>query len=113
MKKTLRMTEPAGMNPKMTVPKKPKKRKPPNPYKAPMSVKRYYSGLEDGIRLLEKDLYANLEDKSFITQEELMQLIKERAARNVQTQKVKLIALEKEKTKKKIKEWEEKEWESI
>lgn len=113
MKKTLKMIEPAGMNPKMTVPQKPKKRKPPSPYKAPITVKKYYKGLEDGIRLLENDLYANLEDKSFITQEELIQLIKERAVRNVQTQKVKLIALEKEKTKKKIKEWEEKEWESI
>lgn len=111
--KTLRVKEAAGMNPKMTVPPKPKKKKPPSPYKAPTTVRNYYKGIGDGINLLADSLCDYLEDKPFVSQEEMIRLIRERARSMKQSQSLKLSILEKEKTKQKIKKWEEDEWESI
>lgn len=111
--KSLRIKEAAGMNPKMTVPPKVKKKKAPKPYKAPMSLKKYYEGISDGIQIFENDLYECLQDKPFISQDELIQLIKDRSARVRQSQSLKLTKFEKEQTKQRIKDFEEKEWESL
>ena len=95
-----------GMCPEMTAAKK-KKRKKPNPYRAPLSVKRYYKGIHYGVDLLRDDLLGLIDD------EDLKALIKDRAKNVKVSSSLKLTALEKQKTKEKLKEWEDKEWESI
>ena len=102
--------KPTGMCPNLTKPKKTVRKK-PNPYKAPITIKRYYKGIEYGIQVLRDDLLNELPDT--ITKEELESLIKYRANRMVAASKQRLSLLEKRKTKEKIKEWEEKEWESL
>lgn len=99
--------KPAGMCPNMATPPKPKPRKKPNPYQAPITVKRYYKGIAYGVDLLRDDLLNLIED------EELKKLIKNRAQVLKTSSSNKLINLEKQKTKQKLKEWEEKEWESL
>ena len=99
--------KPAGMCPNMGTPPKPKPRKKPNPYRAPLPVKRYYKGIAYGLDLLRDDLLNNVED------EELKALIKERARILKASSALALTNLEKQKTKQKLKEWEEKEWERI
>lgn len=101
---------PAGMCPYMVrteTAKAKTKRKKPNPYKAPTSVKRYYDGIAYGIDVLRDDLLSKIED------EELKTLITGRARTMKLVSSNKLARMEKEKTKKKMLEWEEKEWEHI
>ena len=100
------------MCPKMTTPVKTKPRKKPNPYKAPTTVKRYYAGIDYGIHLLRDNLIDTLKVKGLLTsdiEEEIRQTSKVTASVSSR----KLTELEKQKTKQKIKEWEEKEWERI
>ena len=107
MKKRMKQSKaPAGMCPNMTVERK-KPRKKPNPYRAPITVKRYYSGIHYGIDTLKEDLCSLIED------EDIKTLIKERAKAVKVGASKKLTEMEKAKTKQKLKEWEEKEWESI
>ncbi len=106
-RRTLKKPTSAGMDPKMTVPPKKKPRKKPNPYKAPITVKRYYKGIAYGIQLLRDDLLGQIED------EELKRLIIDRAGVMMAASSRKLTELEKKKTKEKLLEWEEKEWERI
>ena len=87
--------------------KKPAKRKKPNPYKAPPTVKRYYSGIAYGIDLLRDDLIDSCDNDI------VKQWIKDRAHRLKQSSSKKLTDLEKKKTKEKLKEWEEREWENL
>ena len=87
--------------------KKPAKRKKPNPYKAPPTVKRYYSGIAYGIDLLRDDLIDSCDNDI------IKQWIKDRAHRLKQASSKKLTDLEKKKTKEKLKEWEEREWENL
>lgn len=94
------------MSPQMTQ-KKPAKRKKPNPYKAPTTVKRYYAGISYGIDLLRDELIALIDD------EEQKQLIKDKARYLKSASNKKLTELEKQKTKQKLLEWEEKEWENL
>ena len=95
-----------GMCPKMSEPKKITRRK-PKPYKAPVTVKKYYKGINYGIDLLKEELINMIED------EETQALIKDKAAKLKISASLKLTNLEKQKTKQRIKDWEEKEWESI
>lgn len=106
-RRTLKKPTSAGMDPKMTVPPKKKPRKKPNPYRAPVTVKRYYKGIAYGIQLLRDDLLGQIED------EELKRLIIDRAGVMMAASSRKLTELEKKKTKEKLLEWEEKEWERI
>lgn len=106
-RRTLKKPTSAGMDPKMTVPPKKKPRKKPNPYRAPITVKRYYKGIAYGIQLLRDDLLGQIED------EELKRLIIDRAGVMMAASSRKLTELEKKKTKEKLLEWEEKEWERI
>lgn len=106
-RRTLKKPTSAGMDPKMTVPPKKKPRKKPNPYRAPVTVKRYYKGIEYGIKVLRDDLLSQVED------EELKKLIAKRAGLMIGVSNKKLTDLEKKKTKEKLLEWEEKEWERI
>lgn len=106
-RRTLSRPTSAGMDPKMTVPPKKKPRKKPNPYRAPVTVKRYYKGIAYGIQLLRDDLLGQIED------EELKRLIIDRAGVMMAASSRKLTELEKKKTKEKLLEWEEKEWERI
>ena len=87
--------------------KKPTKRKKPSPYKAPPMVKRYYSGIAYGIDLLRDDLIDHCDNDI------VKQWIKDRAQRLKQSSSKKLTDLEKKKTKEKLKEWEEREWENL
>jgi len=87
--------------------KKPTKRKKPNPYKAPPTVKRYYSGIAYGIDLLRDDLIESCDSDI------VKQWIKDRAQRLKQASSKKLTDLEKKKTKEKLKDWEEREWENL
>lgn len=105
--KKLKRPVPCGMCPKMTSQPKRKPRKKPSPYKAPVMVKRYYKGLNDGMFLLRDDLLEHIED------EEIKQIIKERTWRLTAAQSKKLTEMEKQKTKEKIKKWEEEEWMSL
>lgn len=107
MKKRLRVDNPAGMCPMMTKPPAKKPRKKPNPYKAPITVRKYYNGLNDGIRILRDDLLNLIED------DEIKEIISNRAKVMAAAQSKRLTELEKQKTKQRIKNWEEKEWESI
>ena len=95
-----------GMCPNMTV-IKPKKRKKPNPYRAPLTVKRYYSGIKYGIELLKESILESVED------EELRDMIKEKARVETFRTTRALTELEKKKTKEKMDKWEEEEWEKI
>lgn len=106
-RRTLKKPTSAGMDPKMTVPPKKKPRKKPNPYRAPVTVKRYYKGIAYGIQLLRDDLLGQIED------EELRKQIIDRAGVMMAASSRKLTELEKKKTKEKLLEWEEKEWERI
>ena len=106
-RRTLKRPTSAGMDPKMTVPPKKKPRKKPNPYRAPVTVKRYYKGIAYGIQLLRDDLLGQIED------EELKRQIIDRAGVMMAASSRKLTELEKKKTKEKLLEWEEKEWERI
>lgn len=103
--------KPAGMCPNLTKPVV-KKRKKPNPYRAPLTVKRYYKGIEYGMRTLKEDLLITLLEKGLLT-DEIKETIQYRTTRLISGSNKKLTELEKRKTKQKIKEWEEKEWESI
>lgn len=99
--------KPRGMCPEMTKPKKKPQKRPPKPYRAPRTVQSYYRGIKYGIQLLQEDLGENLTD------EDLINLINERArVLKIKTTSA-LTNLEKEKQKKKMLEWEEKEWEAI
>ena len=95
-----------GMCPKMSEPKKVTRRK-PKPYKAPVTVKKYYKGIHYGVDLLRDSLLESIED------EDIKSLIKDKAAKLKVSASLKLTNLEKQKTKQRIKDWEEKEWESI
>lgn len=112
MNKRMKTAESAGMNPKFTEPPKKKRRKKPNPYRAPNTIKRYYAGIEAGIRILENDLLTQLEGHD-VTKEELIEMIRFRSGRMIAGSKKKLIELEKQKTKERNLKWEEKEWESL
>lgn len=111
-KMRVRDEKPTGMSPNMATPPKPKKRKKPNPYRAPNTVKRYYAGIGYGVHLLRDDLLNRLEQDGLLT-DELSHLIRERSRALVASSAKKLAELERQKTKQKMKEWEEKEWESI
>lgn len=100
--KTKKQT-PSGMCPNMTK-KAATKRKKPKEYKAPLSVKNYYKGIAYGVDLLRDELLELIED------EETKEMIKLRAKVLKTTSGAKLKELEKQKTKQRIKEWEEKEW---
>lgn len=102
-----REVSPSGMCPYLTQPVKKKKRKKPNPYRAPNTVKRYYAGIHYGIDALKEDLCGLIDD------ENIQCLIKERAKALKVGASKKLTEMEKAKTKQKLKEWEDKEWESI
>ena len=107
-----RDSKPTGMCPNMTAPVKVKPRKKPNPYRAPNTVKRYYAGINYGLQLLRDDLIKTLKEKELLT-EELEKEIKESSKSLAISSSRKLTELEKAKTKQKLKEWEEKEWERI
>ena len=94
------------MSPNMTK-KKPTKRKKPNPYRAPNTVKRYYAGIAYGIDLLKDALVESSND------EVIHQWIKDKASNLKRLSSKKLTDLEKQKTKEKLKEWEEREWENL
>ena len=97
----------AGMSPDITKPKKTPPRKKPNPYKAPLHVKRYYKGIAYGMDVLRDDLIQLIDDENIQT------LIKDRTRILKIASNATLTKLEKQKTKQKIKEWEEKEWEHV
>jgi len=107
-----REEKPTGMCPNMATPPKKKPKKKPNPYRAPNTVKRYYKGIDYGIHLLRDELLNTLEEKGLLT-DELKEVIKTKAQYTAMASTKKLTELEKQKTKQKIKEWEEKEWESL
>ena len=92
---------------------KPKRRKKPNPYRAPITIKRYYAGIAYGVDLLRDDLIEHCQCADSHDNEVIKQWIKERAQYMKATSNKKLTDLEKQKTKEKIKEWEEKEWENL
>ena len=98
---------PVGMCPEVTKPVKRKARKKPSKYKAPITVKRYYKGIEEGIIRLRDDLLANIEDES------LKQIIKDRASTMMRVSSRELSTLEKRKQKEKETKWEQDEWERI
>ena len=106
-RRTLKKPTSAGMNPKMTEPPKKKERKKPKPYRAPTSLKKYHEGVEAGIKLLRDDLLNEYDD------DVLKSYIKKRAGALISASNKKLTEYEKRKTKEKLLEWEEKEWESI
>ena len=111
-KMRVRDNKPTGMCPNMTAPVKVKPRKKPNPYRAPNTVKRYYAGIDYGIHLLRDELLKTLKEKELLTAE-LEKEIKSSSKILAITSSRKLTELEKQKTKQKLKEWEEKEWERI
>lgn len=100
-------SHPVGMCPEVTKPVKRKARKKPSKYKAPITVKRYYKGIEEGIIRLRDDLLANIEDES------LKQTIKKRAKTVLMISSRELTILEKKKQKEKETKWEQDEWERI
>lgn len=105
-KMSQREVAPSGMCPYMTKPVLKKKKK-PNPYRAPNTIKRYYAGINYGIDLLKDELLALIDD------EQMQTIIKDKAKHLKISTSKKLTDLEKMKTKQKLKEWEDKEWESI
>lgn len=111
-KMRVRDEKPVGMCPNMATPSKPKPRKKPNPYRAPNTVKRYYAGITYGMHLLRDDLIKTLSEKGMLT-DDLGKIIRDRTGHLATASGKKLTEMEKAKTKQKLKEWEEKEWERI
>lgn len=106
-KMRVRDSKPTGMCPNMTAPPKSKPRKKPNPYRAPNTVKRYYAGIAYGVDLLRDDLIERCDNPV------IQEWVKDRARHLKAASNKKLTELEKKKTKEKLKEWEEKEWERL
>ena len=93
----------SGMSPDMTK-EKPRKRRKPKPYKAPLSIQNYYNGVACGIDLMKDGLLELVND------EEIKQIIKTKAHHLKISSTQKLREFERQKTKDRTKEWEEKEW---